>query len=86
MPQELTDPMPERVCSFSLVSLDAGVLQGNGVDGDGRVSLVKHDGHDLHLLESRDGFPVDVRDEVARSHPCLPRCPLLLHRLKRREG
>ena len=38
VPQELTDPMPERVCPFYLVSLDAGVLKGNGVDGDGRVS------------------------------------------------
>ena len=60
MSEEFSNTVTKRVCSLLPVSLDAGFLQRDGVDSDGCVVFVQHDG----LPSRQDHFhPLTGKEE-----------------------
>ncbi len=86
MTEELPHTVPHGGSPLALVLANAGLVQGDGADGDGMVLLVRHDGHDLHVLEACDGLPIDVCHQLVVAQTSLPCRAFLVHSLHGEEG
>lgn len=68
--------------SLALFLANAGLVQRDSADGDGMVLFVSHEGHDLHVLETCDRLPIDVRHQLVAAQTCLPRRASLVNSLQ----